>query len=107
MVPPSERSHQHLSRMECDKTEVVSGLISQDVKTNSGNRRDSLDGATVECLNPKTGAKRVVYSSDINSARPGKTYSLNTEVVGWAYKELDKGTSDRVDCVVPITRPRR
>lgn len=91
----------------CDKTEVMSGIYKKDVITNGGNRRDTLDGVTAICEHPKTGAKRTLFNQDLdNSTREGTAseISLPQRVVGIAYKELDKGESDRADCVAIIVK---
>lgn len=103
----SERTKRSLNQIKCDKTEVVSGLVMQDVRKGNSNK-DWLDAVSVECLNPRTSYKRTLYNPDFGGRGQGRvSYDINTEVVGFAYKELDDGSSDKVDCVTTITKPRR
>lgn len=103
---PNDFSHRAPTQYVCDKQEVLSGVFFKDVRVQGGDDRDTLDGVTAVCENPKNHAKRQLYNADISGGRTGVelSVSLPRRVVGIAYKELDKGTSDRADCVTIITR---
>jgi hypothetical protein len=91
----------------CDNNEVMAGILSKDVITDSGDKRDTLDGVTAICQHPGSTNLRILANKDIDSnTRHGRelTVLLPKRVVGIAYKELDKGTSDRADCVTIITK---
>ncbi|MBI2341084.1 MAG: hypothetical protein HYU99_12075 [Deltaproteobacteria bacterium] len=91
---------------ECDKTEVMAGIYDKDVLTDSGDKRDTLDGVTAVCQKPGSEGLRKIANRDIEGGREGReqTVLLPKRVVGIAYKELDKGSSDRADCVTIITK---
>lgn len=90
----------------CNKNEVMAGIFQKDVITQGGTRRDSLDGVTAICQRPQSTNLRMVPNDDIEEGRQGgeMTVLLPKRVVGLAYKELDKGSSDRADCVTIITK---
>lgn len=90
----------------CDKKEVMSGVYQKDVVTSGGSKRDSLDGISPICETPKTGEKRTIENPDIIGGREGSSHeiSLPKRVVGLAYRDLDKGDSDRADCVAIIVK---
>lgn len=90
----------------CNDNETMVGIYSKDVLTEGGSRMDSLDGVTVYCKDKSSGNVRMVANRDIKRGREGReqmAYSPK-KVVGIAYKELDKGSSDRADCVTLITK---
>ena len=90
----------------CDKQEVMAGIYSKDVLTEGGDKYDELDGLTAICQHPGSKELRKVYNYDIQGGREGreKFVYLPKRVVGIAYKELEKGSSDRADCVAIIVK---
>lgn len=90
----------------CEYYERAVGIESKDVLTEGGSRYDELDGLTVFCQKPGVSEVRKVYNKDIKSDREGREQimPLDKQILGIAYKEMDKGTSDRADCVTLITK---
>jgi hypothetical protein len=93
-------------RFECDKTEIMAGIIHADVRS-EGKSRDELDAVTAMCENPKyPGRFRKIENSDLYNAKYPReeTVSLSEgrRIVGLAYKERQKGTTDRADCVAVV-----
>lgn len=90
----------------CEYYERVVGIESKDVMTESGNLYDELDGLTVFCQKPGDSAIRKVPNRDLESKREGREIKIPYEkqALGIAYKEMEKGSSDRADCVTLITK---
>lgn len=91
----------------CEKSEVMAGIYSKDVRVQGGDDRDTLDGVTGVCQHPGSSSLRRIYNQDIDSnPRDGREQSvlLPKRIVGIAYKETDRGSSDRADCVTVITK---
>lgn len=96
----------------CDNKEVLAGIVSKDVHTDAGGKRDTLDGMTAVCQHPGNKQLRTIMNVDITeNERQGReqTVYLPKRVVGIAYKEFDNGgnrtgSSDRADCVTIITK---
>jgi hypothetical protein len=96
----------------CDKTEVLAGVVSKDVRTEGGGKRDTLDGLSAVCQTPSSKNLRTISNHDIDSTERNErrsTVYLPKRVVGLAYKEKDNGgsnpgKSDRADCVTIITK---
>lgn len=90
----------------CDKTELLIGIATMDVKTEAGDDRDTLDGATAICWNPKTHQERMIANNDITerALRTQKVIGGKQKVVGIAYKEINRGSSDRADCATVIIK---
>lgn len=102
---PSSDFERTPKQFVCDKSEVMAGIIRKDVKVQGGDSRDSLDGLTPLCQHPGSKALREIYNVDIQGGRSGEqqVVYLPKRVVGLASKELDRGSSDRKDCVAIIT----
>lgn len=96
------------TRFECDKTEILSGIAFADAKKKNGSGEDEMDAITALCENPKYPSKRLrkVYNNDLYNAQRENEQSVSLaegrRVVGIAYREIDKGSSDRADCVALI-----
>lgn len=90
----------------CEKQEVLAGIYSKDVQVQGGDKRDTLDGVTAFCQKPGSNALRKIDNHDISGGREGReqTILLPKRVVGIAYKEHDRGSSDRADCVTIVTK---
>ena len=92
----------------CDRREVMAGLACKDLP-----KKDSLDGCTAVCYNPRTRKTRYLYNPDLES-NPRMyvvhTVDLPNRVAGIGYKE-EKLRTDRADCVSisyrhePIVKP--
>ncbi len=108
---PSDFSKTPIS-LVCNKTEVMAGVASKDVKVNGGDSRDTLDGVTAVCQTPASTSLRTIANNDIdqNSREASvQTVLLPKRVVGIATKDRDNGgnsagSSDRADCVTVIVK---
>lgn len=110
-VMPSSDFQRNPLKLVCEKSEVMAGIYAKDVLTNSGDRRDTLDGLTAVCQHPGDNSLRRIFNADIQGGREGVEFSvrLPRRVVGIAYRERDNkggdaGSSDRADCVTIITK---
>jgi len=90
----------------CEYYERAVGIESKDVLTDGGSRKDELDGVSVVCLKPGDANPHTVPNKDMKGDREGRdqVVSLDKQILGIAYKEMDKGSSDRADCVTLVTK---
>lgn len=92
---------------QCDKTEVLAGIMCKDRNFEGKGDDDVSDGCTAVCQKPNTSNLRTVYSGDIAGTNrdPNQiTVMLPTRVVGIACKDVNKGSSDRADSCTIITQ---
>lgn len=105
---PGEFTHRGPNQFVCEKQEVMAGLQYKDVKVQGGDNRDTLDGVNVLCQRPSSKAIRAISNMDVDHNPRMDIHKhvayLPKRVVGIAYRELDKGSSDRADCVTIITK---
>lgn len=94
-----------MKQFECDKTEVMAGLVRKDLIGEGSSDRDTADGFTPLCQKPGSNALRRVYNHDIEGGREGEEISvlLPQRVCGIASKDREKGKSDRLDGATIIT----
>ncbi len=96
----------------CSDKEILAGIVSKDVHTDAGGKRDTLDGVSAICLSPGSKSLSTVMNVDITeNERQGREQKVSApqRIVGIAYKERDNGgkktgSSDRADCVTIITK---
>lgn len=90
----------------CEYYERAVGIESKDVLTEGGSKYDELDGLTVLCQKPGDENPHKIPNKDIQGGREGREQIISTEkqILGIATKEMDKGTSDRTDCVTLVTK---
>jgi len=85
---------------ECNNSEVLAGIMCKDMAKNSKGDDDVSDGCTAVCQKPGSTNLRVVHKDDI-AGNPREqnqtTVLLPKRVVGIACKDVQKGTSDRLD----------
>lgn len=92
-------------KLVCKSSETFVGIYVKDA-LEKGDTKDELDGLTAICQDKKTQALRKVTNKDIEGGREGTeiTKLPPNKIVGIAYKEIDKGNSDRADCATIITK---
>ncbi len=86
--------------IECNNSEVFAGVVCKDMSKNSKGDDDVSDSCTAVCQKPGSDRLRVVSKFDIdgNPRQPMQsTVSLPRRVVGIACKDIQKGSSDRLD----------
>lgn len=92
---------------QCEKQEVLAGIMCKDVNFTGKGDDDVSDGCTAVCQKPNNSNLRQVYNGDIGGTNrdPNQlTVYLPTRVVGIACKDLAKGSSDRADSCTIITK---
>jgi len=109
IMQPANDFQRHPALYQCDKTEVLAGIVCRDSTGHGGgSQSDVADSCTAVCQKPGSKNLRVVYNNDFNtnakSAQNRVVTYLPTRVVGIACKDQDKGTSDRLDGCTIITK---
>lgn len=94
-------------QMVCHKTEVMAGIMCKDMAKHSKGDDDVADSCTAVCQKPGSNTLRTIPRGDIDgNPREQQVYTtlLPQRVVGLACKDVDKGTSDRMDGCTPIVK---
>lgn len=91
----------------CPKQDVMAGIVCKDMNHNSKGDDDVTDSCTPVCQHPGSTALTVMSKGDLNNnGREANqmTVMLPQRVVGIACKDINKGTSDRLDSCSPIVK---
>ncbi|HBF13511.1 MAG TPA: hypothetical protein DDW49_09070 [Deltaproteobacteria bacterium] len=91
-------------KITCNNNEILTGVVWKDRVTKAQGQIDSMDSVVPVCVNPATGARRVLSSSDFQNgggALHKAEVNLPRRVIGIASKER---LGDTTDCAAVVVK---